>query len=96
MSITENLKAKREAILGITDRYGAHNVRLFGSSAKGTATEESDVDILVELESGRSLLDLVAIKQDLEDLLGRPVHVVTAPSLSPYMRDDVLKETVPL
>ena len=48
------------------------------------------------MEAGRSLLDLVAIKQELEDLLGRPVHVVTEPSLSPYLRDDVLKEAVSL
>ena len=89
-------KERRQEIIGIAAKYGALSVRLFGSFAKGTATEFSDVDILVEMEPGRSLLDLVAIKQDLEDLLGRVVHVVTAPSLSPYIRDGVLREAVGL
>jgi hypothetical protein len=96
MGVAENLKNKREAILRIAADYGGRNVRLFGSVAKGTTSEDSDVDILVDLDSGRSLLDLVAMKQDLEDLLGRPVHVVTPLSLSPYIRDEVLKETVGL
>ncbi len=94
MGISEILKGKREEILRIAAKYGARNMRLFGSVAKGLATEASDVDILVEMESGRSLIDLVAIKQDLEDLLGRQVHVITALSLSPYMRDEVLKEAI--
>jgi predicted nucleotidyltransferase len=96
MGSSEVLKEKREEILRIAARYGAQKVRLFGSFARGQATESSDVDILVEMEPGRSLLDLVAIKQDLEDLLGRQVHVVTAPALSPYLRDEVLNEAIGL
>lgn len=96
MGISGVLKKKRKEILRIAGIYGAQNVRLFGSFAKGTATESSDIDILVEMEPGRSLLDLVAIKQDLEDLLGRQVHIVTAPALSPYLRDEVLNEAVTL
>jgi uncharacterized protein len=96
MRINEVLEKRRMEILGIAGRYGARNIRLFGSIARGTATETSDVDFLLEMEGGRSLLDLVAIKQELEDLLGRQVHVVTEPSLSPYIRDDVLKEAVSL
>ena len=96
MRIEEVLKKRRKEILTIAARYGPGNIRLFGSFAKGTATESSDVDLLLEMEAGRSLLDLVAIKQELEDLLGRKVHVVTEPSLSPYLRDDVLKEAVSL
>jgi len=96
MRINEVLEKRRMEILGIAGRYGARNIRLFGSIARGTATEASDVDFLLEMEGGRSLLDLVAIKQELEDLLGRQVHVVTEPSLSPYIRDDVLKEAVSL
>jgi len=92
MGIDEFLKRKRMDILAIAGRYGARNIRLFGSRVKGTATESSDVDLLLEMEAGRSLLDLVAIKQELEDLLGRKVHVVTEPSLSPYLRDEVLRE----
>ncbi|MGD0233434.1 MAG: nucleotidyltransferase family protein [Syntrophorhabdales bacterium] len=87
---------KKHDIRKIAQGYGARNVSLFGSFATGAATESSDVDILVELEAGRTLLDLVAIKQDLEDLLGRPVHVVTAAALSSYLREDVLKEAVAL
>jgi predicted nucleotidyltransferase len=96
MRINEILEKRRMEILAIAGRYGARNIRLFGSIARGTATEASDVDLLLEMEGGRSLLDLVAIKQELEDLLGRQVHVVTVPSLSPYIRDDVLKEAVSL
>lgn len=96
MRIDEVLKKRRMEILTIAARYGGRNIRLFGSFAKGTATESSDVDLLLEMEAGRSLLDLVAIKQELEDLLGRQVHVVTEPSLSPYLRDDVLKEAISL
>jgi uncharacterized protein len=96
MGISPVLRKKRDEILRITSRYGAKNVRLFGSFAKGGVTESSDVDILVEMEPGCSLLDLVAIKQDLEDLLGRDVHVVTSASLSPYLRDEVLSEVVSL
>ena len=81
---------------GLTARNGAKNVRLFGSVARRTPTESSDVDILLEMERGRSLLDLVAIKQELEDLLGSQVHVVTESSLGPYLRDEVLKEAVSL
>ncbi len=87
---------RKHDIRKIAQRYGARTVSLFGSFAKGSGTESSDVDILVELEAGRTLLDLVAIKQDLEDLLGRPVHVVTTAALSPYLREDVLKEAVAL
>ena len=93
---TDELLRNKNDIRKIGKEHGARNVRLFGSFAKGAASESSDVDILVELKEGRTLLDLVAIKQDLEDLLGRPVHVVTASSLGPYFRDDILKEAVPL
>jgi predicted nucleotidyltransferase len=71
-------------------------VRVFGSIARGTARPDSDLDLLLELEPGRHLLDLVAIKQDLEDLLGREVHVVTEAAISPYMRDAIMREATPL
>jgi predicted nucleotidyltransferase len=94
--LTQGLLGEREQVLRIAARHGARNVRIFGSVARGQVRTGSDVDILVELEPGRSLLDLVAIKQDLEDLLGREVDVVTESSLSSYIRDDVLREAVPL
>jgi uncharacterized protein len=69
---------------------------LSGSVVRGVATESSDLDLLIEMESGRSLLDIVAIKQDLEELLGCKVDVVTEAAISPYLRDKVLHEAVRL
>jgi predicted nucleotidyltransferase len=76
--------------------HGAQSVRVFGSRARGDAGPESDLDLLVRLEPGRSLLDLIAIKQDLEDMLHCPVDVVTEAGLSPYLRDRILAEARPL
>jgi len=83
-------------IRDVAARHGASNVRIFGSFARGTQQSESDLDLLVDLEPGRSVLDLVAIKQDLEDLLGRRVDVFTMRSLSPYIRDSVLEDAISL
>ena len=74
---------KRDEILRIAKANGAARVRVFGSFARGTARPDSDLDLLINLEPGRDLLDLVAIKQDLEELLGRQVHVVTEPGYQP-------------
>lgn len=93
--MTLNPEAGRE-ILRVARAHGATEVRLFGSRARGEATETSDVDLLVTLEAGRSLFDLVAIKQELEDSLGLRVDVVTQASVSPYMRDAILSESVVL
>ena len=91
-----HLAAKREEILQIAARYGARNVRVFGSVARGEAGPNSDLDLLVQLAPGSSLLDLIAIKQDLEDLLDCEVDVVTEAAISPYIRERVLKEAVGL
>jgi predicted nucleotidyltransferase len=96
MEIDKVLKDNRETILQIAGSHGARNLRVFGSRARGEARPDSDADILVKLDPGRSLLDLVAIKQDLEDLLGFDVDVVTEAAISPYMREQVLKEAVGL
>lgn len=79
-------------ILSVARSHGALEVRVFGSRARGDDTPGSDLDILVSLEAGRSLLDLVAIHQDLEDLLGYPVDVLTEGALSPYLRERILAE----
>jgi predicted nucleotidyltransferase len=92
----ESIAARRAEILRIAGRYGAHHVRIFGSVARGEARPDSDLDLLIDLEPGRSLFDIIGIKQDLEELLGRRVDVVTIPGLSPYIRDDVLREAIPL
>jgi hypothetical protein len=96
MGTVDILAPHREQIRRIAAGYGARSVRVFGSVARGAAGPDSDVDLLLEMEPGRTLLDLVAIKQDVEDLLGREVHVVTEAAVSPYMRESVLKEAMSL
>ncbi len=96
MDITTLLQTKREEILQTAARHGAVSVRVFGSVARGEEGPDSDVDFLVELEPGRSLLDHVALLQDLEDLLGCKVDVVEPEGLHWYIRDRVLQEAVPL
>ena len=87
---------KRAAVLDVAKRHGAANVRVFGSVARGEATPESDVDLLVEWEPGRSLLDHAGLVLDLQDLLGAPVEVGTERSLHWYVRERILAEAVPL
>lgn len=96
MDIDALLKTHREEILAIARRHGASNVRVFGSVARGQASPDSDIDILVDLELGRSLLDHAQLQIDLEALLGRKVDVVTARGLRPRLRDRVLQEAIPL
>jgi predicted nucleotidyltransferase len=96
MSIEALLREKRDEILRIAARHGASNIRVFGSVARGEATTESDVDFLVELERGRSLLDHAALMIDLEDLLGRRVDVATERGLKPQIRERILEEAVRL
>lgn len=96
MNLSLLLQQNRRQVFEITEGHGARNVRLFGSVARGEATETSDLDLLIEMESGRSLLDIVAIKQDLEELLGCKVDVVTEAAISPYLRDKVLHEAIRL
>ena len=96
VTLEELLKAKREEILEVCARYGARQVRVFGSVARGEADEQSDIDFLVELEPGRTLLDLGGLQYDLEQLLGRRVDVVTERGLKPRIRERVLREAVPL
>lgn len=90
------LNSKRRQILQIAASRGAHNLRVFGSVARGDAGANSDVDFLVDLEPGRSLLDLGGLLMDLQNLLGRSVDVVTERGLRQRIRERVLKEAVPL
>ena len=96
ISHDELLRTKRDDILRIAAQYGAYNVRIFGSVARGEADEKSDIDLLVNMESGRSLLDLCGLLIDLEELLGRKVDVVTEDGLRDRIRNRVLKEAVAL
>lgn len=91
----QDLQRVRHSILEAAARRGARRVRVFGSIARGDATDSSDVDVLVEFEPGRSLLDQVHLVDDLQELLGRPVDVVAEGGLLP--RDShILAEAVPL
>jgi predicted nucleotidyltransferase len=83
-------------ILRIARDNGVRDVRIFGSRARGDARSTSDLDLLVRMDSGRSLLDLIGFKQGVEDLLGVRVDVVTDAALSPYLRDRILAEARPL
>jgi len=95
MGIDQTLKDRRIEILRIAAGHGARNVRVFGSRSRGEADRDSDLDLLIQLK-GRSLIDLIAIKQDLKDLLGYDVDVVTEAAISPYIREQVLKEAISL
>jgi predicted nucleotidyltransferase len=96
MTLLEQVQSKREDILRLAARRGARNVRLFGSVARDEAGPDSDVDFLVDLEPGRSLLDLGGLLMDLQKLMGRKVDVVTETGLRPRLRPRVLREARPL
>ena len=96
MVALSDILGRRDEILRVAARHGAHHVRVFGSVVRGEAGEDSDVDFLVRLDRDRSLLDHVALMQDLEDLFGCRVDVVTERALHRLVRDRVLAEAVPL
>ena len=88
----EALRAHRLKILELAARYGARNVRVFGSTVRGEAGPQSDIDLLIDIEPGRTLLDVIAFEQDVEDLLGCSVEVLTDAGLSPYLQQRILAE----
>lgn len=90
--IAEVIAAKKAEILRIAAKHGARNLRVFGSVARGEAASDSDVDFLVDMEPGRTLLDLGGLLMDLRDLLGTEVDVVTEHGLKPRIREHVLKD----
>jgi len=96
MEIQELLRQKREEILQVCAKHGARNVRVFGSVARNEADAESDLDLLVELEADRTLLDQTALIMELESLLGCPVDVVTEDGVCSLLRRRILKEAQPL
>jgi len=96
MKSRDLLRERREEILHVAAKHGARNVRVFGSIARGDDDEQSDIDLLVEFESGRSLLDHAALWLELQELLGCKVDVVSDRGIKPRMRDRVLREAVPL
>lgn len=96
LSAGGSLQEARSDINRIAASHGARNVRVFGSVIRGEASGASDLDLLVEMAEGRSLFDLVALSDELEETLGIDVDVVTEGGLSPYLRDRILAEAVSL
>jgi len=96
LGIAEIIGDKRDQIRELARKYGADQVRVFGSVARGEARPDSDVDLLVRFPSDRSIFDLVGLWLDLTDLLGREVDLSTDESLKDYVRPQALKDAVPL
>jgi predicted nucleotidyltransferase len=87
---------RRDEILRLAERHGARDVRVFGSVARGEGNENSDLDLLVAWDPGRSLLDHAALVADLQESLGMRVHIGTEKALHWYVRDRILREATPL
>ena len=92
--LREKIQQQREEIIQVAGQHRAVNVRLFGSVARGEESEVSDIDMLVDFLPGASLLDQVALMQDLSDQLKRQVDVVSTRALNPHLREDILKEAI--
>ena len=92
----DEIKRRKKEILALAAKYGASDIRVFGSVARGEAGADSDVDFLVSLEQGRSLFDLGGLLMDLQSLLHRKVDIVTEKGLHWYIRDRVIKEAKPI
>ena len=87
---------KRQEILTIAQRRGAKNIRIFGSVSRHEARPDSDIDLLIDLEPERSLLDMGGLAMDLQQLLNHKVDVITEAGLRPRIRADILKDARPL
>ncbi|MBW7864498.1 MAG: nucleotidyltransferase family protein [Candidatus Hydrogenedentes bacterium] len=96
MITQQDVFARREEILAIADSYGAHDIRIIGSVARGDVTETSDLDLVVHFEPGRSLFDHGGLIVDLEELLGVKVDIISEGGMRQNFRDHVMKEAVPL
>lgn len=94
--VLTELRQRRSEILEVARARGASRVRVFGSVARGDATDTSDIDFLVDLESGRGLFDLGGLLMDLRELLGRDVDVATVNGLRPRVAQRVLADAVDL
>ena len=96
MELYKTLHQQRDEIIRVANRYRAVNVRLFGSVVRGEDTESSDIDLLVDFLPDASLLDQVALIQDLSEKFQRKVDVVSSRALNPHLRDAILEESTPL
>ena len=96
MSLLTLIKNKKKEILALAEKYGAYNIRIFGSVARGEDDEKSDIDFLVDFKEGVSLLDWGGLLMELRDLLGHKVDVATEKGLHWYIHDRIVKEAVAL
>ncbi len=96
MVTREAIHSRRDAILAIARRYGASDIRIFGSVARGDATETSDLDLIVRFEPDHSLFDHGGLLIDLQDLLGVKVDVISEGGMRERFRNHVMREAVPL
>jgi predicted nucleotidyltransferase len=95
-SLSQRLQGAREEVIAVAHRHGACNLRIYGSIAKGQEHNGSDLDLLVDLAADQTLLGLIRLRQELEDLLGCPVDVTEAETLHPLIRSEVLNQALPL
>lgn len=94
--MNEQMRVAREKAREILQQNGIIRAAFFGSIVRGELTDESDIDILVEFEGHKSLLDLAGLKLDLEDALERPVDLLTYRSIHPLLKERILAEQVPI
>lgn len=92
----ESLRAQRKEILALAEKYGAKNFRVFGSVARGEATPDSDIDFLVDFQSGLTLLKLSGLVRSLRELLGHRVEVASSAHLREEIREGILQDALPL
>jgi predicted nucleotidyltransferase len=95
-TIRQRLDALKPQVLAVATRHGASNLRIYGSIATGDEHSASDLDLLVDLPEEQSLLGLISLRQDLEDLLGCSVDVTEAESLHPLIRAEILDQALAL
>ena len=95
-TIRQRLEALKPQVLEVARRYGASNLRIYGSIATGQEHPASDLDLLIDLPKGQSLLGLISLRQELEDLLGCPVDVTEAENLHPLIRSQILEQALAL
>ena len=96
MNLDELIKQKRKDILDLAGKYGAYNIRIFGSVARGQANKDSDIDFLVDLKSDRSLWDLGGLWAELNTLLKVRIEVFTENTLKENIRENAFKEAIPI
>lgn len=94
MPLLELLQKDRDLVLQIASKYGAYNIRVFGSSSREEDHDNSDIDLLVDFDEGRSLFDLIGFKQELEEHFGREADIVTENSLHPLLQNKVRQEAI--